>query len=66
VTGRVFRSLWESEMVMEILPLKCVDLKWIEPLPHIVVNAGTDDMIFYLMFHKSTNKNKVGYRTYQE
>jgi hypothetical protein len=24
------------------------------------------DMIFYLMFHKSTNKNKVGYRTCQE
>jgi hypothetical protein len=23
-------------------------------------------LIFYLMFHKSTNKNKVGYRTYQE
>ena len=23
-------------------------------------------LIFYLMFHKSTNKNKVGYRTCQE
>jgi len=23
-------------------------------------------MIFYLTFHKSTNKNKVGYRTCQE
>jgi len=24
------------------------------------------DMIFYLTFHKSTNKNEVGYRTCQE
>jgi len=32
-------------MVMESLPLKCVDLKWNEPLPHIVVNDGTDVMI---------------------
>jgi hypothetical protein len=32
-------------MVMEILLLKCVDLKWNEPLPHTVVNAGTDGMI---------------------
>jgi hypothetical protein len=24
------------------------------------------DMIFYLKFYKSTNKNKVGYRTWQE
>jgi len=33
---------------MDILPLKCVDLKWSEPVPHIVVNAGTDVISSYL------------------
>jgi hypothetical protein len=37
-------------MVMEIFPLKCVDLKWNEPLPDIVVNAGTDVMISSYLF----------------
>lgn len=37
-------------MVMEILPLKCVDLKWNGPLPYIVVNAGTNVMISSYLF----------------
>lgn len=35
---------------MEIWPLKCVDLKWNEPLPHTVVNAVTDVMISSYLF----------------
>lgn len=37
-------------MVIEILSLKCVDLKWNESVLHIVVNAGTDVMIYSYLF----------------
>lgn len=35
---------------MEMLSLKCVDLKWNESVLHLVGNAGTDVMISSYLF----------------
>lgn len=50
VARKAFKSLLESELVMGILPIKVLIWNEMNPLPHIVVNAGTDLMISSYLF----------------